>query len=121
MSQSAGILFSKSIPTSAMMNFCRMSRVGLDAGLSVSDVFQQQARRGPLPVRPFAGRVPERLSKGESLKDAVQPERDRLPPLFVALTGVGEETGHLTDSFRELEDYFEQQYTLRKNFLIQII
>src|SRR5215212_10848057 len=98
-----------------------MTRVGLDAGLSVTDVFQQQARRGPLTVRPFAGRVGDRLSKGETLVDAIEPERDSLPPLFVALTGVGEETGHLAESFRELEEYFEQQYYLKKNFISQII
>lgn len=97
-----------------------MIRVGTDAGLSIADVFRQQSRRGPPQVRQLSGRVAERLGAGESLSKALEPETGRLPRLFIALCEVGEETGHLGETFRELEDYFETQHTLRKQFQTQI-
>ena len=114
------MLFSTSIPLDALMRFCRLARHGLAAGLSVVDVFRQQAQRGPIPLRPIIDRITDHLERGDSLEDALKAEGDRLPRLFVSMAVVGEQTGHLPEAFGELERYFELQWKLRKQFIADI-
>jgi type II secretory pathway component PulF len=103
-----------------LMRFCRLARHGLAAGLSLVDVFRQQAERGPMSLRPILGAVHERLLRGEGLEDALKAEGGRLPPLLVTMAAVGEQTGHLPEAFAELERFFELQWTLRRRFLADI-
>src|SRR4051794_24436239 len=95
------MLFSTPLPLDALVTFCRMARVGLGAGLSLVDVFRQQAARGPTPLRPLIDRIRDKLEQGDSLEDAMKAEGDRLPPLFVSLAVVGEQTGNLPEVFGE--------------------
>jgi type IV pilus assembly protein PilC len=114
------MLLSTAVPFRDLTRFCRLARHGLAAGLSLVDVFRQQADRGPPSLRPIIAAVGERLSRGEGLEDALKAEGDRLPPLFVTMTAVGEQTGNLPDTFGELERYYELQWTLRRRFLAEI-
>src|SRR5262245_47155714 len=111
------MLISTAIPYDSLVTFCRALRHGLAAGLSLVDVFRQQARKGPLQLRGRAGAVLARLEQGEGLEEALTAEGGRLPPLFHALAAVGEQTGHLPEVFRELEQYYALQSRLRKQFL----
>jgi type II secretory pathway component PulF len=92
----------------------------LAAGLSLVDVFRQQAERGPQSLRPIIAAVGERLSRGDGLEDALKADGGRLPALFVTMTAVGEQTGNLPDTFAELERYYDLQWTLRRRFLAEI-
>src|SRR5689334_3715345 len=114
------MLFSTAIPLDALMRFCRLARHGLAAGLPLVDVFRQQAHRGPMPMRPMIEAMTARLERGDSLEDALKAEGDRLPPLFVSMAVVGEQTGHLPEAFGELERYYELQWSLRKQFIADI-
>ncbi len=114
------MLLSGAVPFRDLTRFCRLARHGLAAGLSLVDVFRQQADRGPPSLRPIIAAVSERLARGDGLEDALKAEGDRLPPLFVTLTAVGEQTGHLPDTFAELERYYDLQWTLRRRFLAEI-
>lgn len=100
---------------------CRMLRVGLGAGLPIADVFRKQAGRGPRSMRPLIGRVAERIGDGDTLDDALKPEAGRLPPLFSALVGVGEQTGMLVETLHELEDHYDLQNQLKRNFRAQMV
>jgi type II secretory pathway component PulF len=110
------VLFER-VPLTSMVIFCRAMRHGLGAGLSLVDVFRQQSLRGPMPMRPLLQRVRERLEHGESLEDALQPDRGRLPSLFFDLASVGEHTGRLPEVFQELERYYDLQLSLRRQFM----
>ena len=114
------MLLSATIPFRDLTRFCRLARHGLAAGLSLVDVFRQQADRGPLSLRPTLAAVHERLFRGEGLEEALKAEGDRLPVLLVSMAAVGEQTGHLPEVFAELERYFELQWTLRRRFLAYI-
>jgi type II secretory pathway component PulF len=114
------MLFAKQFSSGTLSQVCRMLRTGLDAGLPIVRVFRQQAERGPYVARPMLNRVAERLADGDSLADALEPERGLLPPLFVSMLAVGEETGSLGLTLRELEEYFDQMQQLRRLFIQQI-
>jgi type IV pilus assembly protein PilC len=113
-------MFSSRFSLSALIELCRVLRHYLGAGLSIEQVFRQQATRGPAAVRPVAGRIADRLKHGESLEDSLEKEKKYFPPLFLSLARVGEQTGSLPEVFSDLERYYIRQQQLRRRFLAQI-
>jgi type II secretory pathway component PulF len=114
------MLLSRRLPLSALAELCRVLRHYLGAGLTLRDVFRQQAAKGSAAVQPVAKRIHESLENGDDLEEALKKETAVFPPLFVALATVGEQTGMLPEVFRELEKYFQLQAKLRRQFLTQI-
>jgi type II secretory pathway component PulF len=84
-------------------------------------IFRQQAKSGPRALRDVAEDVAAKLAKGESLEDAFEDHQNRFPPLFLELVAVGEQTGRLEDTFRELESYYESTLTIQRNFRSQMM
>src|SRR5262249_52828781 len=101
---------------SSLIELCRVLRHSLGAGVSLVKVFDQQARRGPPPVRPLAEQVHADLERGDSLELAFRRQEAAFPPLFLALVAVGEQAGQLPEIFGELERYFVLQQSLRRQF-----
>ncbi len=115
------MLFSSSkCPLPALVTWCRSLRYSLSAGLDPVKIFRQQAKSGPRPMRPLAGDLADQLGKGTSLEDALEPHRDKFPPLFLELVAVGEQTGRLEDTFQELEEYYSTLLTVQRNFRAQM-
>ena len=114
------MLLSRRLPLSDLIALCRTLRHYLGAGLTLRDVFRQQAKKGASAVRPVAGRISAGLEEGGDLEEALKQEADVFPPLFVSLTAVGEQTGMLPEVCRELEHYYTMQQKLRRGFLEQI-
>jgi type IV pilus assembly protein PilC len=116
----AAMIVSHRLPLSGLIELCRALRHYLGAGLSLHDVFRQQAARGSSAVRAVAARISDGLEAGDDLEDALKKEASAFPPLFVALATVGEETGMLPEVFRELEKYYQLQQRLARQFRAQI-
>jgi type II secretory pathway component PulF len=114
------MLFSRRLPLSTLIELCRAMRHYLSAGLSLNQVFAQQARKGTLAIRPVAARISAVLGEGDDLGKALAKEGATFPPLFISLAVVGEETGMLPEVCRELESYFLLQQKLRRQFVMQI-
>ena len=114
------MFLSTAVPLGDLTRVCHLAKHGLAAGLSLPDVFRQQAERGPMSVRPIFAAITERMQRGESLEDALKFEGEKLPPLFVTMCAVGEQSGHLPEAFGELSRYFELQWQLRRQFLAAI-
>ena len=110
---------SRRLPLPAVVDLCRNLRHSLGAGLSLVQVLRQQSKRGRPEVQALAGRLTEALQAGQSLSAALDAEPDVFPPLFLALVRLGEETGHLPEIFRELEQYYQQEWQLRRQLLSQ--
>ncbi len=111
---------SRRLSLSALAELCRVLRHYLGAGLTLRDVFRQQAQKGTAAVRPVAARISHGLETGDDLEELLKRETATFPPLFVALATVGEQTGMLPEVFRELENFFRLQERLRRQFLSQI-
>jgi type IV pilus assembly protein PilC len=109
------------LPLSALVHWCRSLHHGIGAGLDVRRLFKQQAKSGPRPLRAIAADVAAKLDTGEALADALEPYRNRFPPLFLELVSVGEQTGRLEDTFRELEHYYESSLSVQRNFRAQMV
>jgi type II secretory pathway component PulF len=109
-------MFSSRVPLPALIEWSRALKHGLDVGLSPVRIFRQQAKSGPSAVRPLAATLSDRLEQGASLEDALGGYRSRFPTLFLELVAVGEQTGRLTETFAELEDYLEAVRQTRRTF-----
>jgi type II secretory pathway component PulF len=113
-------MFSRTLPVAALIDLCRSLRYSLTSGIMLRDVMDLLSHKGTRPVRPVAARISKDLKAGWSLQDALRKQEDAFPPLFVALTAVGEETGNLPEVLLELERYYELQQKLRREFWSQI-
>lgn len=109
-------MFSSRIPLPDLIDFCRLLRHQLGAGLSVLQVLKKQGERGRRSVSPVAGRLAGALQKGSSLSDALDSEQSSFPPLFLSMVKLGEATGHLAELFGELERYYQLELQLRRQF-----
>ena len=109
-------MFSSQIPLQSLVDHSRALRHMLEAGLTLAQAMKQQAKKGPLAVRPVAERMARRFAKGADFKSVLREEQQHFPPLFLALGSVAEETGNLPEVLRELEQYFELQIELWRTF-----
>jgi type II secretory pathway component PulF len=114
------MLFPSTAKLSSLIAWSRSMRHQLGAGLSIVRVFEHAANKGPRELRPVAERIANDLSRGDSLEDALEREKNHFPPLFRELATIGERTGHLPEMFRELEEYFSLQRSLKRQFYQQI-
>jgi type IV pilus assembly protein PilC len=113
--------FARRLSLHTLIPLCRMLRHSLDAGITLRDVFRQQAERGSVAVRPVAARISRRLEHGDSLEAALRQEEAAFPPLFIALVTVGEQSGRLPEVLKELEAYFTLQLQLSRQFRSQTL
>jgi type II secretory pathway component PulF len=107
-------MFSRSLSSADLVALCRALRHSLGAGLTLVHVLRQQSERGPRGIRPLAARLLPALEAGSSLRDALDRETDVLPPLFISMAKLGEETGHLPEVLGELEQYYQLEVSLRR-------
>ncbi len=115
-------MFSSSkCPLPALVTWCRVFHHSLGAGLSPVRIFKQQAKSGPRALREVAADIASKLEAGQSLEDAFDDHRNRFPPLFIELVTVGEQTGRLEDTFRELTEYYESSLSVQRNFRAQMM
>lgn len=115
------MLFSSSkCPLPALVAWCRVLKHSLGAGLDPIKIFRQQGKSGPRALRGLAKEIADKLGKGTSLEDALEPHRSVFPPLFVELVAVGEQSGRLEDTFSELADYYETTLRVHRDFRSQM-
>lgn len=115
------MLFSSSkCPLPALVAWCRTFKHSIGAGLDPIKVFRQQGKSGPRPLRGLAKEIAERLAAGDSLEDALEPHRNRFPPLFVEMVAVGEQSGRLEATFDELANYYETTLSVQRDFRSQM-
>lgn len=60
------------------------------------------------------------LNAGKDIGGAVSEQAAYFPPLFVNMTRVGVETGHLPEVLKDLEKYYRLQISLRQKLIQQI-
>jgi type II secretory pathway component PulF len=115
------MIFSVALPLTSLIEFSRVLRHNLSAGLTLRRVMRQQAERGSLPVRPVADRIALQLEQGDSFEAALKKEKAAFPPLFVSLVTVGEQSGALPEILTELEKFYAMQLRLRREFFQRIL
>src|SRR5579871_4700936 len=103
-----------------LIELCSSMRYALESGFMLRDVMDLLAKQGTRRVRLFALEIGKEIKSGWSLPDALAKQKKVLPPLFVSLATVGEESGTLPTVLAELEKYYILQKKLRREFQEQI-
>lgn len=113
-------MFKRRIPLKVMSEWCRSLASCLQAGLPLRDALRITGKRGRPVIRSIVRTVDERLADGDEFDDALAACPVIFPPLFVAMVGVAQQTGHLPEVLRDLDAYFAFQVKLRRQFLGQV-
>jgi type IV pilus assembly protein PilC len=99
----------------------RRLATALEAGLDVRKVWIREAERRVSPgLRRRLTTVAEAVALGRGISDGLAETGEFFPPLFRAMTHVGEQTGKSAEVFRQLADHYDHQLMLRRMFLAAI-
>ncbi|HZV04978.1 MAG TPA: type II secretion system F family protein [Gemmataceae bacterium] len=112
--------FFRRLRLAELIELCRSMRFALESGLMLRDVMDLLSSRNTRRVRLLAAEISKEIKSGWSLQDALAKQGRALPPLFISLVTVGEETGNLPEVLGELEKYYILQQKLRREFREQI-
>lgn len=112
-------MFTSRYSDNDIATLCHAIRHAHGAGIALPRIFEMQADKGPSAMREAAARIGGRVKAGETLEDALVPEADRFPELFLTMAAVGERTGHIPEVFGQLDEYFSLQAKMRREFRAQ--
>jgi type IV pilus assembly protein PilC len=114
-------MFAPTLSLQNLIDLCRILRHNLSAGLTLQHVFRQQADKGPSAIRTLARGILEAIETGQSLTAALEAHQGQLPPLFLSMVKVGEQTGHLPEIFEALEKHYLLEQRLRRQIVRQTL
>ncbi len=109
------MFFSPRISTLELSRLCRRLATSLESGIDVRRVCAREAERATgHTARSRLRTVSEAVNAGESLSAGLAETGDYFPTMFRELAAVGEQTGHLAESFVRLAEHYEEQMKLRR-------
>jgi type IV pilus assembly protein PilC len=101
----------------ALAELCHRLAVETDSGIDIRRTWQREADMARGRVRPYIAGVRDAVGRGDSLSVALAHTGSLLPPLFLEMTHVGEQTGTLGRVFRRLESHYRRQVQAQRLFL----
>ncbi len=106
------------ISTKQLEGFCRRLAMCLEAGIPLRSVMARELERASGAAhRRRVAELSQAIKRGASFTEALEFTDDYFPDLFHATVQVGEETGRLPETLRDLADHYEGQLRLRRRFL----
>lgn len=108
------------ISTRQLAQLCRRVGQSLRAGLDMRTIWEKESLRGSPRARGRMLVVSQRVASGGGVGDALAAVGGYFPPFVCAMANVGEQTGHLDETFLKLADHYDQTLKLRRIFLIGI-
>ncbi|TWU06466.1 Type II secretion system protein F [Stieleria varia] len=95
--------------------------VGLRAGADLVKLLRAEAQHGSARQRQAIENLITGVLQGEQISDLMKRDNKFFPPLMASLVHVGEETGKIETTFLTLADHYDQQLSLRRQFVKSII
>src|SRR5262245_35158938 len=114
------MLFAPRAATTPMAEFLRRLAISLEAGIDLRKALDSEARRSTPAMRPQVETMRDMVNQGSSLAAAMEETGNYFPQLTRELLSVGEQTGHLPETLRQLVEHYDQQLALRRIFLSTI-
>jgi len=111
------MLFSPRLSSRHLAVACRALATLLHSGVPIQRAVQVAADKvGDARCRESLGNVAEAVSRGETVADALQAEKDRFPELMREMVRTGEESGALPEILKNLAEHYENNVRLRRSF-----
>jgi type II secretory pathway component PulF len=115
------MLFSSQISTRELAQLCHRLAISEDAGIDARTLWSRETERASGNNKIQFATISQAVNKGESLRDAINATGDFFPVLFRELVAVGEQAGRLDAVFSQLSEHYQNQFTLRRQFLAAIV
>lgn len=113
-------MFFQRMSLSAAGSFCRRMGTGLHAGVDVVRLLESESKYGTPRQREALRDVVENVKAGFQISEAMKQRERFFPSLMISLVRAGEATGSLERTFLTLADHYEQQVSIRRQFLSSI-
>ncbi len=115
------MFFSPRISLKQLAAFSQRASISLLAGIEERTVCAREAKN----ARGFAARrhlttISHMVNQGGTLSEGLAATGDFFPPLFRDMVQAGEQSGHLGEVLRQLAGHYQNQISLRRNFLASI-
>jgi type II secretory pathway component PulF len=101
----------------ALAELCHRLAVETDSGIEIRRTWQREAEMARGRVQPYFASVRDAVGRGDSLTAALARTGSLLPPLFLEMVHVGEQTGTLGRVLRRLEVHYRRQVQAQRLFL----
>lgn len=113
-----GMIFAPRVGLRELSSLCRRWATALEAGIDLRRLLEREASsRSATGLERRLATIADGVSRGDTLVDSIARTGKYFPTLFHEMVEVGEETGRLSEVFRQLAEHYEHQLTLRRNFL----
>ena len=110
------MFFSSRISTRELARLCRRVATSLKAGVDIRTVCAREADQATrATTRRRLRALSDAVNAGQSLSEALSWTDDFFPEMFRELVVVGDQTGHLAESFVHLADHYDEQLRLRRS------
>jgi type II secretory pathway component PulF len=101
----------------ALAELCHRLAVETDSGIDIRRTWQREAEMARGRVRPYFEQVRDAVGRGDSLSKSLARTGSLLPPLFLEMAHVGEQTGTLGRVMKRLEGHYRHQVRTTRAFL----
>ncbi|QDS98629.1 type II secretion system F family protein [Adhaeretor mobilis] len=109
-------MFSPRIHLKPLTALCHRLGTATSAGLEDQRIWRDESARGNSAQQRHVGMVADRLARNISLPEALRGTDDYFPPLFRQLVEVGEMTGRLDLTFKQLAQHYDRTLKAKREF-----
>ncbi|MEQ8210658.1 MAG: type II secretion system F family protein [Lacipirellulaceae bacterium] len=109
-------MFSPRIRLKPLASFCHRLATATSAGLEDRRIWRDEASRGNSAHQRYTAIVADRLAGGASLPEALRHTEDYFPPLFRQLIEVGDLTGQLDKTYKQLGQHYDRTLAAKREF-----
>ncbi len=115
------MLFSPRMSLKQLAAFSQRASMCLLAGIDERAICAREVQNvSGRAARRHLTAVSQIVNQGGTLSAGLAATGDFFPPLFHEMVDVGEQSGHLGEVLKQLADHYQNQITLRRNFLASI-
>jgi type IV pilus assembly protein PilC len=115
------MFFSSRMSHKQLAAFSKRMSISLLAGVDVRTACAREAKNASgYAARRHLTAVSHAVDQGRTLSEGLAATGDFFPPLFCEMVHVGEQSGRLGEVLKQLADHYQNQVTLRRNFLASI-
>jgi len=111
-------MFNKSMSIDEKISNIRQIAVMTDAGIPIHDVLEDivDSSKNPVTKEVFAS-IANDINAGKSMSQALQPHKDEMGHIVMAMTRLGETTGNFSEAYHKLADILESIRDNRAKFI----
>ncbi len=115
------MLFSPRMSIKQLAAFSKRISISLLAGIDERTICAREAKNASgFTARRHLTTISQVVNQGGTLSEGLAAAGDYFPPLFREMVQVGEQSGRLGEVLKQLADNYQNQVTLRRNFVASI-